>query len=92
MGGRDMNEQPDLNQLKQVEEMKKQMLVKILTKDAYERLARVRVANPQLAGQAELYLLQLFQSGKFQGRLSDEKLKEVLRLLSEKKEITIKRK
>ena len=79
MDGMDPNE---LAKLRQIEDMKRKVLVTILSKDAYERLARVRVANPELAGQAELYLLQIYQSGKLSGRISDEQMKEVLRVLS----------
>jgi programmed cell death protein 5 len=81
----------EMQQLKQIEEMKKQILNKILTKEAFERLARVRIANLQLASQAELYLLQLYQSGKIQEKITDDKLKDVLRVLSAPKEINIKR-
>lgn len=79
MNGADFNE---MQKMKQIEEMKKKLLATILSKDAYERLARVRVANQELAGQAELYLLQIYQSGKLEGRITDEQMKEVLRVLS----------
>ena len=82
----------DHSQMQQVEEMKRQVLVRVLDKEAYERLARVRIANPQLASQLELYLMQLFQSGKLQERITDSKLKEILLILSEKRKVTIKRK
>jgi len=78
-GGIDQNE---LARLRQMEEIKKKVLITILSKDAYERLARVRVANQELAGQAELYLLQVYQAGKLEGRITDEQMKEVLRALS----------
>ena len=78
--------------MKQIEEMKKQILNRILTKEAFERLARVRIANPQLAAQTELYLFQIYQTGKIRNQITDEKLKDVLKLLSEKKDINIKRK
>ena len=57
----------DYNQLKQMEQMeamKKKLLGKMLSKEAYERLGRVRFANPELAAQAEIYLLQVYQAGK----------------------------
>ncbi|MCJ7816648.1 MAG: DNA-binding protein [Candidatus Aenigmarchaeota archaeon] len=79
MNGADFNE---MQKMKQIEEMKKKLLATILSKDAYERLARVRVANQELAGQAELYLLQIYQSGKLEVRITDEQMKEVLRVLS----------
>ena len=82
---KDMNGNVDPNELaklKQIEEMKKKIMATILSKEAYERLARVRVGNPQVAGQAELYLLQIYQTGKLQGRVSDEQMKEVLKVVS----------
>ncbi len=78
-GGIDPNE---FAKMRQIEEMKKKLLATMLSKEAYERLARVRVANQELAGQAELYLLQIYQSGKLEGRITDEQMKEVLRVLS----------
>ena len=82
----------EMEQLKQIEEMKKQILTRILTKEAYERLARVRGVNPNLAGQVELYLLQIYQSGRLSNPVTDEKMKEILNTLTEKKEMNIRRK
>lgn len=81
----------DPNQAAEIEKAKKELLGKILDKEAYERISRVRLANPQLASSAELYLLQLFQAGKMAGKINDKQLKEILTLLSEKREIKIKR-
>ena len=86
------NDMAQAAQLKQIEEMKKQLLGKILSKDAYERLGRVRLANPELASQAELYILQIYQSGKLEDSITDEQMREVLRALSEgKKDFKITR-
>jgi DNA-binding TFAR19-related protein (PDSD5 family) len=83
----------DQEQTRQIEEMKRKLMGNMLTKEAFERLGRVRAANPQLASQAELYLLQIFQSGGIKGKVTDTKMKEVLGLLSgEKKESKIVRK
>lgn len=85
----------DLNQmaqLRQIEEMKRQLMSRLLTKEAFERLGRVRSVNPQLASQAELYLLQAQQAGQLRGTVDDEQLKEILKALSEKKDFNIKRK
>ncbi len=71
-----------LEQLRKLEEMKKQLLGRVLTKEALERLARVRMVNPELSGQAELYLLQIYQSGKLDGRVTDLKLREIFRVLT----------
>lgn len=82
----------EAEQLRQIEEMKREVLGKILTKEAFERLSRVRSVNPNLAGQAELYLLQIYQTGKLQEQITDSKMKEILKVLSVKKDINIKRK
>ena len=82
----------EMQQMQQLEEMKKKLLNAILSKEAYERLARVRLANPQIAAQAELYLLQIQQSGKLQGTVTDEQLKEILKMITSKRETKIRKK
>ena len=82
----------NMEQMKQFEQMKKQLLTKVLTKDAYERLSRVRIVNANLAGQAELYILQIYQQGKLHEKVTDEQMKDVLKTLTEKKNINIRRK
>ncbi|MEM5872085.1 MAG: DNA-binding protein [Candidatus Aenigmatarchaeota archaeon] len=84
----------DFNQIKQLQELeatKRKILSSILTKEAYERLSRVRFANPEIANQVELYLLQIYQTGKLQKSITDEQMKEVLKLFSEKRDFKIKR-
>jgi len=88
----DPNKMQQMQQMKQMEEMKKKLLGKILSKEAYERLGRVRSVNPEMAAQAELYLLQIYQSGRVDGSITDEQMKDILKLLSEKREFTITKK
>jgi DNA-binding TFAR19-related protein (PDSD5 family) len=71
-----------MEQLRKLEEMKKRLLGNILTKEALERLSRVRMVNPELSGQVELYLLQIYQAGKLDGRVTDIKLREIFRVLT----------
>ena len=79
----DINNLQEINRIQQLEQMKKVLLGQILTKEAYERLSRVRMANPQLASQVEMYFLNIYQTGKLQGaKIDDKKLREVLRILS----------
>jgi programmed cell death protein 5 len=85
-------ENPNIQQMQQLEHMKRQLLNSMLTKEAFERLGRVRTVNPGLAGQAELYLLQLYQTGRLKQKITDEKIREVLNVLSDKKGFNIKRK
>jgi len=75
----------------QLEMMKKTVISKVLDKHAIERLGRVRVANPMLAGQLEMYLLQLYQTGQLKETITDDKLKQILDLLTEKRKTVIKR-
>ena len=81
-----------LQQMQQLEALKRQVLGKMLSKEAFERLGRVRSVNPELAAQAELYLLQIYQTGKIKGTVTDEQIKKILGLLSEKKDFKIKKK
>jgi len=85
-----MNEY-QLEEMRRIEEMKKKALGALLTKEAWERLARVRAVNPQLAGQAEIYLLQIYQTGKMTERITDKKMRDVLGVLSEDKGTSIRR-
>ncbi len=92
MNTMDPNDLAKARQMEQIEKTKKKLLAKILSKEAYERLGRVRFANPELASQAELYILQVYQAGKLGGSVSDGQMREVLKALSEgKKDFKIKR-
>ena len=85
-----MNE-TDVQQSFQLEAMKRQILNKILTKEAFERLGRIRAANPVLASQLELYLIQVYQSGQMKEQIDDTKMKQILNLLTENKKTKIRR-
>ncbi len=78
-------------QLKQIEETKKAVLNSILSREAAERLGRIRIVNPNLAGQVELYLFQLYQAGRIKSIITDDKMKEILRVLTERRDVRIKR-
>ncbi len=83
----------EIERIRQVEDMKRQIMLRILSKEAFERLSRVRMVNPELAGQAELYLVQIYQAGKIGNKVTDEQMKGVLKALSDgRKDFSIKRK
>lgn len=82
----------DLQKAAELEEMKKAILMKILSKEASERLGRVRIANPMFAAQLELYLIQLYQTGQLKEQVGDQQLKQILSVLTEKKKTKIRRK
>jgi len=78
---------PDqLRELQELEKLKKIVLRKILTKEALERLGRVKLVKPQLATQLELYLVQLYQAGQIKSMIDDNKLRSILDALSKGKE------
>jgi programmed cell death protein 5 len=80
-----------LEEMRQLEAMKKQLLSGILTREALERLSRVKMVNPQAAAQLEVYLIQLQQAGKLPGKIDDAKLREILGILTQKRDMRIKR-
>jgi len=60
----------------------------ILTPEARQRLSNVKVARPELAEAVERYLIQLAQSGRLKGQITDEMLRELLDKLTPKKRET----
>ncbi len=70
---------------------RKAILSRMLSKGAYERLARVRAVKPEMAAHLELYMVQLFQSGQLKGEISDEQLRQILDKISQKKDFRIRR-
>lgn len=75
----------------QLEQAKKNILSRMLSKEASERLARVRAVKPEMAAQLELYFVRIYQSGQLKDEISDAQLRQILDKLSQKKEFRIKR-
>ena len=77
---------------RQMEIQKQAMLRQILTPEARDRLANVRVANPEMSNMVEGQLIQLAQSGRLAGMITDAMLKDILmRIAPQRREITIER-
>jgi programmed cell death protein 5 len=74
-----------LEQLQEIEKLKKAVMGKILTKEAVERLGRIRLVKPELAAQLELYLLQAYQNGEIKTTIDDTKLKQILDAIVKKR-------
>ena len=71
---------------------KQEALRIILTPEARQRLANIRMVKPEFAAQLENQLLQLAQSGRISLPLTDEQLKQILEnLTSRRRDITIRR-
>ena len=77
---------------KQFEMQKQSVLRQILTPEARDRLANIKLANPQMADGVEMQLIQLAQSGRLQGVIDDAMLRNILaQITPQKREITIQR-
>ena len=69
----------------------KGVLARILDKAAYERLGNIRLVKPELAQQLELYLIQLYQAGQIRSVVTDDQLKQILSMLTRKRDFKIRR-
>ena len=80
------------NDHQQMQQALAPILSRILDKKGKERLSNLKLVKPELAMQLEIYLAQLYQAGQITGIISDEQLVLILRKISEKRDIRIKRK
>lgn len=72
---------------------KQNLLRQILEPKAKERLARIKIARPQIVELIENQLIALVQGGQIRGQISDDDLKIILsKLMPKKRDITIRRK
>jgi programmed cell death protein 5 len=79
-------------QRQEFEEQKKMVLRAILDTTARERLARIKIARPEMAESIENQLIMLAQGGKLKNKINDEQLRMLLaRILPKKRDINIKR-
>src|SRR3990167_8139612 len=76
------------NQIEQIEALAKQLL----DKEALSRFGNIKIAHPEKAIQLASVLIQMARTGRLKEKLNDEQLKQILTMLQEKKEFTIKRK
>jgi programmed cell death protein 5 len=86
------DEQKGAQAEQQMEQQKQALLRSILTPEARQRLANLKMVRPEFTDQLELQLIQLAQQGKVPVPLSDEQLKKILvQLQGRKRETTITR-
>lgn len=77
----------------QYEEQKKQALRQILTPEARQRLANLRLTKPEHVNALEMQLIQLAEARQIQIPVTDATLKQILRQMTgQKREIHITRK
>lgn len=91
-----MNNEPSDQELykKQIEAMQhiEVALRQILEPSAKERLSNIKIVNPEQYYKIAQLILQMYESGKINGRIDDETLKQVLYKVQPRKEINIIRK
>ena len=86
------NQAAQEEQAKRMEMQKQNALRQILTTEARQRLANIRLANPHMADTVEMQLIQLAQSGRIQGIIDDTMLRNILaQITPQQREITIER-
>ena len=67
----------EMEKMKKLEQLKKIVRSRVLTKDAIERLGRLRMVKPEVAEQIELFIIQLYQQGQIKSMIDDKQLKEI---------------
>ena len=76
----------------QLEMQKQALLRRILSPEARQRLANLKMVKPEFTSQLELQLIQLAQQGRIPIPISDGQLKQILiQLQANKREIKIRR-
>jgi programmed cell death protein 5 len=68
-------------QREQAEAQKKAVLRQHLTDGARQRLNSVKMSKPQFGEQVEQQILAIAQSGRIQGKIDEEKMKQLLKEL-----------
>ena len=66
------------SQRQQAEAQRKAMLRKALTDGARKRLNTVQMSKPEFGEQVEQQIVALAQSGRLNGKIDEEKMKELL--------------
>lgn len=80
-GGQEQAEEQMQAQRQQAEAQKQALLRQYLTDGARKRLNTIRMSKPDFAEQVEQQLLALAQSGRIQGQIDEDKMKELLKEL-----------
>ena len=85
-------EQEQTQAEKQIEAQKQALLRRILTPEARQRLANLKMVRPEFSSQIEIQLIQIAQQGRVTLPIDDDQLKQILmRLQGTRRDIRIRR-
>ena len=71
--------------------IKKVAMLKYMSKDARERLNRVKLVRPKVAEEIEDALIQAIQTGQIRGQITEKQIIDILNEITEKKRFRILR-
>lgn len=80
-----LEEQRQEQMKEEVEAQKRAILSQIMTDEARQRLANIKMVRPEFAEAIELQLIQLAQSGRLTEKITDEQLKQILKQITGRK-------
>ncbi|TPX31460.1 hypothetical protein SmJEL517_g05223 [Synchytrium microbalum] len=72
------NQAEDAEKRKQMEEMRRTMLVQILDNDARERLARISIVKPDKSRAVEDLIIRMAQTGQLRSKVNEKQLIDML--------------
>lgn len=88
--GEEMRQRED-DERRVAERERQDIVKKLVTPEAYERLSNVKLVRPDLVANVENQIIMLAQSGRLNRLITDAEVKTLLGRLSEKRDIKIER-